>query len=125
MRYLLPVLIVALSLWQAAAVFADSSPAPTANVTKVSIDNYAFKPATVTIPVGASVTWTNLDDDPHTATADNGAFDSKGLAKGDTFTFQFTKPGTYSYHCTVHPFMKATIIVQASSSAAFAPREAR
>lgn len=81
----------------------------------VTIDNYTFKPATITVPVGATVTWKNLDDDPHTATADDGSFNSKGLAQGDSFSFRFTKPGTYVYHCTVHPFMKATVVVKAPS----------
>jgi plastocyanin len=79
---------------------------------QISIENYTFKPASVTIPVGATVTWKNLDDDPHTATADDGSFNSKGLAQGDTYSFTFTKPGTYQYHCSVHPFMKATVIVK-------------
>jgi plastocyanin len=78
----------------------------------VKIDNYAFLPASITVPVGTTVTWKNLDDDPHTATADDKTFDSKGLAQGDTFSFTFTKPGTYRYHCSVHPFMKATITVR-------------
>jgi plastocyanin len=124
MRLLL-ILVALAGLWPAPLVLADTTLAPSASTTQINIDNYAFKPATVTIPAGASVTWKNLDDDPHTATADNGAFDSKGLAQGDTFTFRFTKPGTYDYHCSVHPFMKATIVVQASSSDAALHEEAR
>ena len=91
---------------------AETATSSTATATQVQIENYTFKPASVTIPVGATVTWKNLDDDPHTATADDGSFNSKGLAQGDTYSHAFTKPGTYRYHCTVHPFMQATIIVK-------------
>lgn len=124
MRFLLILAAVASVSW-AAAVQAQTTPAPTPPATQINIDNYTFKPPTLTISAGTTVTWKNLDDDPHTATADNGAFDSKGLAQGDTFSFRFTKPGTYSYHCSVHPFMKATIVVQASSSDTSLGKEAR
>ncbi len=91
---------------------ADTMASSTPTATQIQIDNYTFKPASITIPVGATVTWKNLDDDPHTATADDGSFNSKGLAQGDTYSHTFTKPGTYHYHCTVHPFMQATIVVK-------------
>lgn len=91
---------------------ADTTASSMAAATQIQIDNYTFKPASVTIPVGTTVTWKNLDDDPHTATANDGSFNSKGLAQGDTYSHTFTKPGTYLYHCTVHPFMQATIIVK-------------
>jgi plastocyanin len=84
--------------------------APGATV-KVSISNYTFKPATLTVAPGTTVVWTNQDDDPHTVTADNGSFDSKGLGQSDTYRRTFTKPGRYAYHCAAHPFMKGTIIV--------------
>jgi plastocyanin len=84
--------------------------------TRVAIDNYAFKAPTTVVAVGGSVTWKNLDDDPHTVTATDGSFDSKGLAQGDTFTYRFTKPGTYTYYCKVHPMMRGTIIVKEVNS---------
>jgi plastocyanin len=79
--------------------------------TAVSIDNYAFKAATITVPAGASVVWKNGDDDPHTVTADDGSFDSKGLANGDTYRHKFVRAGRYAYHCALHPFMHGVVIV--------------
>lgn len=77
----------------------------------VSIENYAFKNPTITIPAGSTVSWSNKDDDPHTVTADNGAFDSKGLANGDTYHHTFAHAGRYAYHCALHPFMHGVVIV--------------
>src|SRR5271156_6454542 len=69
-------------------------------------------PATVTVPVGTTVTWTNRDDIPHTAVSTDGVFKSKVLDTDDTFSFVFSKPGTYPYYCTIHPKMTGQIIVQ-------------
>jgi amicyanin len=77
----------------------------------VSITNFAFVPATVMVKVGTTVTWTNHDQDPHNVTARSGAFRSPTLNTGGTFAFAFTKPGTYEYLCTIHPFMTATVVV--------------
>jgi plastocyanin len=74
--------------------------------------NLAFDPATVTIKAGESVTWTNQDSMNHTVVGDNGEFKSSELANGATFSFKFDKAGTYAYHCSIHPSMKATVVVQ-------------
>jgi plastocyanin len=79
----------------------------------VKIDNFSFGPATITIPAGSTVTWTNDDDVPHVVTSDdNKMFKSKALDTDDHFSFTFTKPGTYNYYCAIHPKMTATIVVQ-------------
>jgi plastocyanin len=79
----------------------------------VKIDNFSFGPATITIPVGSTVTWTNNDDVPHVVSSDdNKMFKSKALDTDDHFSFTFTKPGTYNYYCAIHPKMTATIVVQ-------------
>lgn len=88
-----------------------SSPSPTASPTLVVIKDFAFKPATLTIKPGTTVQWRNDDGVPHTATASGGAFDSHNLDRGATYTFTFTKPGTYAYVCSYHPSMTATITV--------------
>jgi plastocyanin len=80
----------------------------------VAIDNFTFNPAPVTVPVGASVTWTNDDDVPHTVRADDGSFHSKPMDSGDSFSMTFTKPGVYSYFCSIHPKMVGKVIVKAS-----------
>lgn len=78
----------------------------------VSIENFAFSPATVRVVVGGTVTWTNKDASPHTATDLNGSFDSGSLATDKTFTHKFPTAGTYTYHCTIHSMMaNATVIV--------------
>ena len=79
----------------------------------VKIDNFSFGPATITIPAGTTVTWTNNDDVPHVVTSDdNKMFKSKALDTDDRFSFTFTKPGTYNYYCAIHPKMTAKIVVQ-------------
>jgi plastocyanin len=109
-------LLAVLALGLAAPV-AMTQPAPitvaaTTAVT-VMIKNFDFSPMTLKIPAGASVTWKNLDGEPHTVTSLDGAFRSTALDEGDSFTFRFTKPGTYRYLCSIHPHMMATIVVTA------------
>lgn len=77
----------------------------------VTIHNFAFGPQIVTIKVGTTVHWTNRDTEAHTVTSDTGAFNSPVLQPGATYAHTFTKPGTYSYHCTIHPFMTAKVVV--------------
>jgi plastocyanin len=77
----------------------------------VSIANFAFVPAMVTVRVGTTVTWTNRDQEAHDVTATGGVFSSPALNMGDSFRFRFTKPGRYGYLCTIHPFMTATVVV--------------
>ena len=84
---------------------------PAASAT-VKIDNFSFGPAALTVPVGTTVTWTNRDDIPHTAVSTDGVFKSKAMDTDDKFSFVFTKPGTYSYFCSIHPKMTGQIIVQ-------------
>lgn len=79
---------------------------------QVTIKDFAFSPTSVTVKVGDTVTWTNQDSAIHTVAADNGEFSSDNLAKGAAFSFTFTKAGSYPYHCSVHPTMKATVVVQ-------------
>ena len=80
--------------------------------TQVVMKGFAFDPASVTIKVGESVTWTNQDSTNHTVTADKGEFNSSQLANGATFSFKFDTAGTYAYHCSIHPSMTGTVVVQ-------------
>ena len=79
---------------------------------QVAMKSFAFDPASVSIKVGESVTWTNNDSATHTVVADNGEFKSSDIAKGATFTFKFDKAGTYPYHCGIHPSMTGTVVVK-------------
>lgn len=78
----------------------------------ISIDNFAFSKATITVPVGTKVTWVNHDDMLHTVTDEGKAFKSDPLDSGDSFSHVFDKPGTYKYFCSLHPHMTGTVIVQ-------------
>lgn len=77
----------------------------------VSIKNFAFVPATITVKVGSTVSWTNADVDPHTVVDHGGTFQSPTLNTGDTYHHMFTAPGRYEYLCSIHPFMTATVVV--------------
>ena len=92
---------------------ATTSTAPAAPVAtnKVAIMGFAFGPATITVKPGTTVTWTQQDEDQHTVTANDGSFSSSPLVTGATYTHTFTTPGTYTYHCSIHPFMHATVVV--------------
>jgi amicyanin len=81
----------------------------------VNIINLAFDPTPLTVTVGTTVTWTNNDSVEHTVTSTSGpaSFDSGRMMKGDTFSFTFDQAGTYDYFCTIHPFMRAQVIVTA------------
>jgi plastocyanin len=78
----------------------------------VGIADFTFAPATLTVPPGTTVTWTNRDEETHTVTSTTGAFGSSGLDHDETFAQTFTSPGTYEYFCALHPRMRATLIVK-------------
>ncbi len=100
-----------------AVLFGLTSPA-TAASHEVQVTDSAFGTAVLTVQVGDTVTWTNVDDSPHTVTSDDGSFDSGNMDEGATFTFTFTQPGTYTYVCAYHDEMRATIVVEAASAPA-------
>jgi plastocyanin len=85
---------------------------PSAATAAVKIDNFVFGPQTITVPVGATVTWTNSDDIPHTAVSTDGVFKSKVMDTDEKFTYTFTKAGTYPYYCTIHTKMTGKVVVQ-------------
>jgi len=87
---------------------------PVAGPDQVLIDNFAFGPATLTVARGTTVTWINKDNDAHTVTAagNKPMFKSPPLDTGDTFSFAFKYPGTYTYFCSIHPSMTGTIVVR-------------
>ena len=82
----------------------------------VPIKDFAFKPATVTVNVGDTVTWTNEDSAAHTATASDGSFDTGNLSKGASGSHKFSQAGSFAYICSIHPNMKGTVVVKAASN---------
>jgi plastocyanin len=83
----------------------------------VTIQNFAFSPASLTINVGDTVTWTNMDSVTHTATATDGSFDTGNIASGASGSVTFDTAGTFNYICSIHPNMTGTIIVQEAAGA--------
>ncbi len=95
--------------------------APARASVEVEVDDNYFKPRTLTVQAGTTVKWGNEGKHEHTVTADNGAFGSGDLESGDTFSFTFSKAGTYAYHCKYHGAaggvgMSGTIIVRAAAA---------
>jgi plastocyanin len=80
---------------------------------EVKIDNFTFDPPTLTVAAGTTVKWTNRDDIPHTVVSDDKTtFKSKALDTDESFSYTFSKPGTYPYFCSIHPKMVAKVVVQ-------------
>src|ERR1700721_466087 len=78
----------------------------------VVMKNFDFAPMSITIKAGTSVTWKNLDGEPHTVTSVDGLFRSGAIDQNESFTFKFDKPGTYQYLCSIHPRITAAVIVR-------------
>jgi len=97
--------------------FGGVRPANAATIS-VAIQNYSFQPSALTVEVGDTVVWTNYDDAPHTVTTSSGPepISSPTLQKGQSFSFKFTKPGTYKYYCAVHPNMTGSVTVREATS---------
>lgn len=98
------------------ATKAATGPTQNATITFDNTGTFTFSPTSLTIKVGTTVIWKNTTQTPHTVTSDDdktfNSGDSTPIAPGTTFSFTFTKAGTFAYHCDFHPYMKATIIVQ-------------
>lgn len=100
--------LVTLALAGAGSVLAADQP--------VSISGFSYSPGSVTVTVGDTVTWTNSDAQAHTATADDGSWDTGSISNGASGTVTFSTAGTFPYHCAIHPEMTGTVIVQAAAS---------
>lgn len=98
-----------------ATVSTAAPPTSSSGANTIIIKNFAFDPVSLTVKTGTAVTWVNQDGAPHTIVSDAGspvAFSSDSLSTGNSYKFTFTQPGTYTYHCSIHPSMMGTIIVQ-------------
>ena len=92
------------------SVTANTAQSSTATA-EVTIDNFSFRPQTLTVAVGTTVTWTNRDDIPHTVVSDDGVFKSKARDTDEKFSYTFDQAGTYLYHCSIHPKITAQVVV--------------
>ena len=107
---------VALALGVPASAAEDGNAAQVAAIAPgaVTIDNFAFAPAALTVAPGTKITWTNKDEEPHTVVSVDGgkSFKSPALDTDDKFSFTFDRPGTYKYFCSIHAHMVGTIVVK-------------
>ena len=78
----------------------------------IVMKNFDFSPMEVTVSAGSTVTWKNMDGEPHTVASADGLFRSPALDENDTYSFKFDKPGVYKYICSIHPKMRAAITVK-------------
>ncbi len=101
---------IGVALAAIAATAAIGVAAPSAG--DVEIAKFAFAPREITIAPGTRVTWTNRDETPHTVTATDKSFASKGMDTGDRFEHTFDREGDFAYLCTVHPFMTGVVHVR-------------
>ncbi|CAG4924585.1 cupredoxin domain-containing protein [Paraburkholderia saeva] len=99
------------AVFVSAMVF-GGSPAHAQDANAVVIKNFMFEPMAMTVKAGSTVTWKNLDGEPHTVVNDAGIFRSAALDQNDTYQFKFDKPGVYKVFCGIHPNMKEVITVQ-------------
>lgn len=108
-------LSAASSVWTLSAALSSASvsvrPAAAGDV---SIADFAFAPAAITVSAGSTVSWVNAGTFTHTATSDSGVWDSGSLGPAGTFTYTFNMPGVYAYHCTLHVNMTGTVTALAS-----------
>ena len=107
-----PALIAVVLLFIGSPIVTANAQQAAAKTAEVKVDNFSFGPSTLTVAVGATVTWTNHDDIPHTAVSTDGVFKSKVLDTDEKFSYTFTKAGNYPCFCSIHPKMTGTVVVQ-------------
>ena len=90
----------------------SSAPATPTGIASIAIKGFAYAPQTLTVPVGTTVNWKNLDDEPHTVRGADEQIRSNALDQNETYSVKFDKPGTYKYGCSIHPKMSGTIVVK-------------
>ncbi len=108
-RTLLAVVAVATLSLVAASGSPNAAPPGAAQIV---IKGFMFKPMSLTVKAGSTVTWTNKDDEPHSVVSDTGLFRSGAVDTDETFSFKFDKPGVYHFTCAIHPRMVGTITVE-------------
>jgi plastocyanin len=108
-RSLLTAVSVAMLSWGA---ICSPSTAGASDPTKILVKDFMFAPTSLTVNAGSTVTWANMDDEPHTVVSDTGLFRSGAMDTNESFSFKFDKPGTYHFTCSIHPRMVGTIVVR-------------
>jgi plastocyanin len=96
----------------AGALLAGGPPVHAGDAVEVRISQHQFRPRVIAVSPGTTIRWVNDDDDPHTVTADAGPFASRGIDTHEEFSAKLAAPGTYAYHCALHPMMTGTVVVR-------------
>ncbi|MGO9934485.1 MAG: cupredoxin domain-containing protein [Steroidobacteraceae bacterium] len=108
-RLLIAALSIAILVGMGSSIAAA---AETADPPKIVVKDFMFTPMSLTVKAGSTVTWVNMDDEPHTVVSNTQLFRSGALDTKETFSFKFPEPGTYHFTCSIHPRMVGTIVVQ-------------
>lgn len=111
-RYLPSPLRTAAAILACCIAAAGPGRAATPSAAGILVKDFMFAPMTLTVSAGSTVTWANMDEEPHTVVSDTGLFRSGAIDTHDSFSFKFDKPGTYHFTCSIHPRMVGTIVVQ-------------
>ena len=100
-------------LWESGAGGASWAATPQSPQSpQIIVKDFMFQPVSLSVAPGATVTWTNRDDEPHSVKSETGLFSSGAMDTNESYSFRFEKPGTYRFTCTLHPRMTGTIVVQ-------------
>jgi plastocyanin len=105
-------LIAALSVAILGGMGSSIAAAAETEAPQVMVKDFMFTPVSLTVKAGSTVTWVNMDDEPHTVVSNTQLFRSGALDTKETFSFKFSEPGTYHFACSIHPRMVGTIVVQ-------------
>jgi len=97
-------------LWMSGAGSPSWAAAP--QPPQIIVKDFMFQPMSLIVTAGATVTWINKDDEPHSVKSETGLFSSGAMDTNESYSFRFEKPGTYHFTCTLHPRMTGTIVVQ-------------
>jgi plastocyanin len=95
-----------------ASFIVTGAPAAAASSNQIMVKDFMFSPMNLTVSPGSTVTWKNLDGEPHLVVSLDGKFRSQALDQNESFSFKFDNPGVYKYICTIHPQMKGTLVVK-------------
>ena len=126
LTYLVPLSAIALLMLvppTAGAQSQDVVAVPIQDTVTVSIQDFFFDPAQISVAPGTTVQWVNEGAAPHTVTADDGSFDSETLNPGDSFMVTFSGSGTLTYHCEIHPSMTGSVTVSENGGGGVAPEK--
>ena len=104
--------LVAAAVWMISSGLVAVPVTRQADTQQIVVDNFTFTPATISVPVGSTITWTNRDDIPHTVVSTEQRFKSQAIDTDQEYSHRFDTAGTYKYFCSIHPKMTAQIVVK-------------